>query len=56
WMINPSLEHLFWVPYWSRSQLYWPRNKLIIGGRPTKIDFTKFKCGTSWEQCRTPTI
>ncbi|TDL14447.1 hypothetical protein BD410DRAFT_846022 [Rickenella mellea] len=55
WMVNSSGEHLFWVPPWNRLGLHWPKTKLVIGERSTMIDFTHFKCGTSWEQCYTPT-
>ncbi|TDL14249.1 hypothetical protein BD410DRAFT_706515, partial [Rickenella mellea] len=54
WIVTPSGEYLFWVPPWNRTGLLRPRTKLVIGERPTKIDFTNFKCGTSWEQCYTP--
>ncbi|TDL21538.1 hypothetical protein BD410DRAFT_724269, partial [Rickenella mellea] len=54
WIVNPPSEYLFWVPPWNQTGLYWPRTKLVIGGTPTKIDFSRFKCGPSWEQCKDP--
>ncbi|TDL20644.1 WD40 repeat-like protein [Rickenella mellea] len=54
WIINSSSEYLFWVPPWNRPGLCWPRTKFVVGARSTKVDLSRFKCGTSWEQCRNP--
>ncbi|KAF8692453.1 hypothetical protein AX14_002495 [Amanita brunnescens Koide BX004] len=53
WICNSSSILLFWVPPWNRPQLYWPRNRFIIGsGFPsTHLNLDDFVHGNPWQQC-----
>ncbi|TFK18865.1 WD40 repeat-like protein [Coprinopsis marcescibilis] len=45
---------LLWVPPWSRSGVWWPRNTAVIGEVPVKLDVTYFEHGTRWNRCVEP--
>ena len=50
WMMGQDNELLFWVPLENREVLC-PSQVRTIGGRPTKVNFSKFKFGTEWAKC-----
>jgi len=54
--VQSSGRYLFWVPPDNRHGIKNPRLFLTIPTsshlRATKLDFTNFKCGTSWTQVR----
>jgi len=52
WILGPNKELLLWVPGINRSNLYTPSRSHILGVPPTELDFSNFKCGTEWTQCR----
>jgi WD40 repeat protein len=51
WILNSASRLLFWVPPWSRTGLWRPRNTAIIGDLVTKLDLTNFVHGDTWQQC-----
>jgi WD40 repeat protein len=55
WILTSSSELLFWVPFWNRARLCWPRNPFVIGAgadESTQLDFNDFVHGRAWEQCK----
>jgi WD40 repeat protein len=52
WVMNSPSELLFWVPPWSRIGLWRPANTAVIADWSTKLDFSQFVHGTSWEKCQ----
>ena len=56
WILGPNDELLLWVPPANRSDLLTPSSRSRIMGvaNPTKLDFSNFKCGMEWMQCRGP--
>jgi len=52
WILNSPSSLLFWVPYWNRTGLWWPRNTAVIGNVSTQLDCSKFMHGHSWRKCR----
>jgi WD40 repeat protein len=57
WILGPDDELLLWVPLANRADLLTPSSRSRILGveHPTELDFSNFKCGTEWTQCREPT-
>jgi len=43
-------ELLFWVPFEHRKDLCL-RHVEMIGGRPTKVDLSRFRYGSKWTEC-----
>jgi len=43
-------ELLFWVPLEHREDLCLPHIEMI-GGRPTKVDLSRFRYGNKWTEC-----
>jgi hypothetical protein len=56
WILGPDDELLLWVPPANRSDLLTPSSRSRIMGvaHPTELDFSNFKCGMEWMQCREP--
>ena len=56
WILGPNEELLLWVPPVSRSGLLdpFPRSRVMGLTHTTELDFSNFKCGTEWMQCREP--
>ena len=54
WILGPEDELLLWVPSANRTNLLTPSSKSRIMGvpHPTELDFSNFKCGMEWMQCR----
>jgi WD40 repeat protein len=57
WIMGPDDELLLWVPPANRADLLSPssRSRILGVDHPTELDFSNFKCGTEWTQCREPT-
>jgi WD40 repeat protein len=52
WILDPASHLILWVPAWLREGLYFPQNSLVISASPTtKLDFSDFAHGESWEEC-----
>jgi len=49
WM-GQDHELLFWVPLEHREDLCLPHVEMI-GGRPTKVDLSRFRYGNKWTEC-----
>ena len=45
WMVGQDNELLFWVPLEHREDLYLPHLEMI-GGRPIKVDLSRFTYGS----------
>ena len=56
WILGPDDELLLWVPPANCSDLLTPSSRSRIMGvaHPTELDFSNFKCGMEWIQCREP--
>jgi WD40 repeat protein len=56
WILGPDKELLLWVPPVNRSGLVYPSSRSRVMGvtHITELDFSNFKCGTEWTQCREP--
>jgi hypothetical protein len=56
WILGPNDELLLWVPPANRSGLLdpFPRSRVMGLTHITELDFSNFKCGTEWMQCREP--
>ena len=54
WIIGPNDELLLWVPPANRSGLLHQRIRVLGLTHITELDFSNFKCGTEWMQCREP--
>jgi hypothetical protein len=55
WILGPKDELLLWAPPANRVDLLTPSSRSrILGVHPTELDFSNFKCGTEWSQCRKP--
>ena len=54
WILGPNDELLLWVSPADRSALLDPRSRVIGLTHITELDFSNFKCGTEWMQCREP--
>ena len=54
WIHNSFSKLLFWVPFWHRLGLCWPRNLFVIalGSPSTRFDMDDFQHGDSWQQCK----
>jgi WD40 repeat protein len=54
WIHNSSSKVLFWVPYWNRPGLCWPKNSFVIAlcSPSTHLDLVNFVHGDSWQQCK----
>jgi len=50
WMVGQDDELLFWVPLEHREDLCLPHVEMI-GGRPTKVDLSRFRYGSKWTEC-----
>jgi len=50
WMVGQDDELLFWVPSEHREDLCLPHVEMI-GGRPTKVDLSRFRYGSKWTEC-----
>jgi len=50
WMVGQDDELLFWVPLEHREDLCLPHIEMI-GGRPVKMDFSRFRYGSKWTEC-----
>ena len=50
WMVGQDDELLFWVPLEHREDLC-PPHIGMFGGRPTKVDLSRFRCGSKWTEC-----
>ncbi|KAH6886722.1 WD40-repeat-containing domain protein [Coprinopsis sp. MPI-PUGE-AT-0042] len=51
---NDSECLLLWVPPWSRSGVWWPRNTAVIAEVPVKLDLGTFVHGKDWHRCVEP--
>ncbi|KAF7368290.1 WD40 repeat-like protein [Mycena venus] len=52
WIVNSASQLLLWIPAWLRDGLYYPHTSLVISASgTTKLDFTDFAHGTSWQEC-----
>ena len=49
-MVGQGDELLFWVPLEHREDLYLPHLEMI-GGRPIKVDLSRFRYGSKWIEC-----
>ena len=56
WILGPNDELLLWVPPVNRSGLLdpFPTSRVMGPTHITELDFSNFKCGTEWMQCREP--
>ena len=56
WILGPNDELLLWVPPANRLGLLDPFPRSRVLGHPliTELDFSNFKCGAEWMQCREP--
>ncbi|KAF7363053.1 WD40 repeat-like protein [Mycena venus] len=55
WILNAQSQLIIWIPPWLRDGLYLPQNSLVISASgTTKLDFSQFVHGTSWEDCMDP--
>ncbi|KAF7363055.1 WD40 repeat-like protein [Mycena venus] len=55
WILNAKSELMLWIPLWLRDVLYHPQTSLVISATgTTKLDFSRFVHGTSWEECMDP--
>ena len=52
WVLGPNDEPLLWVPLANRSGLLNQRSRVLGFTHITELDFSNFKCGTEWMQCR----
>jgi len=50
WMVGQDDELLFWVPVEHREVLCLPHVEMF-GGRPTKVDLSRFRYGSKWTEC-----
>jgi len=50
WVVGQDDELLFWAPLEHREDLCLPHVEMI-GGRPTKVDLSRFRCGSKWTEC-----
>jgi len=50
WVVGQDDELLFWVPLEHRKVLCLPHVEMI-GGRPTKVDLSRFRYGSKWMEC-----
>jgi WD40 repeat protein len=53
WVRSRNSELLYWSPPQNRVGVWHPSTVLIIGRKKTRLDFTRFVHGTSWQQCYT---
>ncbi|KZP30866.1 WD40 repeat-like protein [Athelia psychrophila] len=51
WMVNSTVELLFWVPPAYRLGLWRPNNTLVIGPEHPRLDLTHFVHGDDWARC-----
>ena len=54
WILGPNDEPLLWVPPANQSGLLNPTSRVMGLTHITELDFSNFKCGTEWMQCREP--
>ncbi|KAF7346977.1 WD40 repeat-like protein [Mycena venus] len=55
WILNAQSQLMLWIPPWLRDGLYLPQNSLVMSASgTTKLDFSRFVHGTSWEECIDP--
>ncbi|KZT35368.1 WD40 repeat-like protein [Sistotremastrum suecicum HHB10207 ss-3] len=47
---------LFWLPPHYRPTFVWGRCKRLIGAEATELDFSRFKYGDQWTECRTDAV
>jgi WD40 repeat protein len=53
WAMGESGELLFWIPPELRTGMWRPKNTKVISPGPTaKLDYTRFKYGRDWAECR----
>jgi len=50
WVVGQDHELLFWVALEHREDLCLPYVEMI-GGRPTKVDLSRFRYGSKWTEC-----
>jgi len=50
WVVGQDHDLLFWVPLEHREDLCLPHVEMI-GGRPTKVDLSRFRYGSKWTEC-----
>jgi len=50
WVVGQDHNLLFWVPLEHRQDLCLPHVEMI-GGRPTKVDLSRFRYGSKWTEC-----
>ena len=50
WVVGQDHELLFWVPHEHREDLCLPHVEMF-GGRPTKVDLSRFRYGSKWTEC-----
>jgi len=48
WMTTTDGQLLFWIPFSNRLGLLWPRNTIVIGAKPTQLDYHQFSHGLKW--------
>ena len=54
WVKSESGELLFWVPRIHRHSFCGPRNLVVIGQHPTRVDYSHVQLGEDWTKCYTP--
>lgn len=54
WVLGPEGELIIWLPAYIQRGLHWPGRQAIPSQRQMRIDFSRFKYGTSWMECYTP--
>ena len=52
WILGSNNELLFWISPLHRAALWRPGNTCVIGRNATRLDFSHFVHGTSWQYCR----
>jgi len=50
WVVGQDHDLLFWVPLEHRQDLCLPHVEMI-GGRPAKVDLSRFRYGSKWTKC-----
>ncbi|KAF7363054.1 WD40 repeat-like protein [Mycena venus] len=55
WILNAQSQLMLWIPPWLRDGLHLPQTSLVISASgTTRLDFTQFVHGKSWEECMDP--
>ena len=53
WILGPEEELILWIPPVHRVGLCYPHNQCIGSRYITELNFSKFKYGSDWVECRT---